>query len=229
MVLQMWGDKLTTSFQGLWMGVIAFIPNLIVALVIFFLGWLIGSMVAKIVARFMHTLKFDEALKQAGVEDVVKRGGLNLNSGKFVGGIIKYFVITVFLIASFDVLGLAQVTDFLKQIVVDYLPRLIVGILILLVGTVVGDVMSRIVTASSRSAGVSSAGVLGTLTKWAIWIFSLLITLSQVGIGGGIIQTLFTGMVVALSLGFGLSFGLGGQEAAKKAIEKIQHEMSHNH
>ncbi len=226
MVLQMWGDKLAMSFQTLWGGVITFIPNLIVAIVIFFLGWLIGSIVAKGVARFMHTLKFDDALRQAGVEDVVKKGGINLNSGKFVGGVIKYFIITVFLIASFDVLGLTQVTEFLKDIVVNYLPSLIVGILILLVGTVVGDVMSRIVSASSRSAGVSSAGVLGTITKWAIWVFSFLIALSHIGIAPGIIQTLFTGLVVALSLGFGLSFGLGGQEAAKKAIEKVQHEIS---
>jgi hypothetical protein len=42
------------------------------------------------------------------------------------------------------------------------------------------------------------------------------------------VQTLFTGFVVAASLAFGLAFGLGGKEAAARAIERIRGEISHN-
>ena len=228
MILNTWGQVLNTSFQGLWTGVVMFIPNLIVAVVILLIGWAIGHVVAKGIEHFMKMIKFDEALKKAGFEDLVKKSGLDLNSGRFVGSLVKYFVIVVFLIASFDVLGLNQVTTFLQQIVVGYLPQLIIAVLILLVGGVVGDVLSRIVSASAKTAGLSQANFLGVVSKWAVWIFVVLVALDKMGIAGNIIGTLFTGFVVAVSLALGLSFGLGGQQAASRTIERIQHEVSHH-
>jgi hypothetical protein len=225
MILQTWGTVLKTSFQGLWSGVIMFIPTLIVAIVIVLIGWGISVIVYSAISKFMQSIKFDEALRKAGFDKVVSRAGLSLNSGKFIGKLIQYFIVIAFLIASFDVLGLNQVTAFLQQIVLGYLPQLIVAVLILLVGSVVGDVMSRIVMASARTAGLTHSNLLGTVTKWSIWIFVLLVALSQMGIAGGFIQTLFTGAVVAVSLALGLSFGLGGQQAAARTVERLQSEI----
>jgi small-conductance mechanosensitive channel len=135
------------------------------------------------------------------------------------------FVVVAFLIAGFDVLGLTQVTMFLQNIVLGYVPQLIIAVLILLVGAVVGDVLQKIVIASTKTAGVTSSELLGKISKWAIWIFAILVALSQMGIAGAFIQTLFTGFVVALSLALGLSFGLGGQDAASDIIKKVRHEI----
>ena len=227
MVLQTWGDVLSASFTRLWAGVIMFIPNLVVALVILIIGWAIGAAISKAISHFMKMIKFDEALRRAGFEEFTRKAGINLNSGAFLGGLVKYFIIVVFLIASFDVLGLTQVTAFLQQVVIGYLPQLIVAVLILLVGGVVGDVVSRVVSASAKSAGLTSAGFASTVAKWAVWVFAVLVALSQMGIAGAFIQTLFTGFVVAVSLALGLAFGLGGQDAASKAIEKVKENMSH--
>src|SRR3990167_5789317 len=166
MVLNTWGQVLQSSFQGLWSGVIMFIPNLIVAIVILLIGWAVSAIVYKGISTFMKMIKFDEALKRAGLEDVVRKAGLSLNSGHFVGKLVQYFIIVAFLIASFDVLGLSQVTAFLQQIVVGYLPQLIIAVLILLVGVVVGDVLSRIVMAGARTANLSSASMLASVSRW---------------------------------------------------------------
>lgn len=227
MIINTWGNVLNNSFQSLWAGIIMFIPSLIVAIVILLIGWAIGILIEKGVERFFKMMKFDEALKKAGFEILVKRAGMNLNSGRFLGSLIKYFIVVVFLIASFDVLGLNQVTAFLQQVVLGFLPQLIIAVLILLVGVVVGDVMNRVVVASTRTAGITSANFLGTVTRWGIWVFTILIALSQMGVAGAFIQTLFTGFVVAVSLAIGLAFGLGGQEPAKRTIERIQSEISH--
>ena len=228
MILTTWGQVLNTSFQNLWTGVILFIPNLIVAIVILAIGWAIGVAIGKAITHLIKVIKFDEALRRAGFESVIKRSGLNLNSGHFLGSLVKYFTIVVFLIASFDVLGLNQVTAFLQQVVIGYLPQLIIAVLILLVGAVVGDVLSRIVVASARTASLSQANFLGTVSRWAVWVFAILVALSQMGIAGAFIQTLFTGFVVAVSLALGLSFGLGGQAAAARSIEKFQNEIAHH-
>ncbi len=227
MIIQTWGTVLTQSFQDLWAGVVTFVPNLVVAVLIIVIGWLIGALVGRVVAQIIRSLKIDEGLRKSGVEDALARGGINLNSGAFVGGLVKWFIIVVFLVAAFDVLHLTQVNQFLQGVVLYYLPQVIIAVLILLLAAVIGDVMQRIVTASARTAEIRSAHFLGSFTKWAIWIFGVLAALLQLNIASAFIQTLFTGVVVALSLAFGLSFGLGGQEAATRFIEKTRNEISH--
>lgn len=224
-----WGQVLTVSFQNLWLGVVSFVPNLVVAIIILILGWLIGALFGRAVWQVFRSLRVDEALRRAGFESFLKRGGITLDSGAFIGGLVKWFVILVFLVAAFNVLGLTQVNLFLQEVVIAYLPRVIVAALILLVGGVVGDITDRVVVTAAKSAEIHSAHFAGTLAKWAIWIFALLVALSQLGIAAAFSQTLFTGVVIAISLALGLSFGLGGQDAAGRFIEKVRGEMNEHH
>src|SRR3989344_5223367 len=225
MIIGTWSDVLSVSFRNLWLGVVDFVPNLIVAIIILLVGWGIGVLFSRVVSQIIKAIKVDEGLRRAGVEDFLARGGLSLNSGAFLGGLVRWFILLVFLIGAFEVLGLSQVTSFLRDIL-DYLPQVIVAVLILIAAGMVADAMKSIVLSSAKSAEVSSAGFLATVTKWVIWIFAILVALSQLGIAEGFLQTIFTGLVVALSLGLGLAFGLGGQEAASRVIEKMSKEMS---
>ena len=226
MLIEKWGDVLIKSFQDIGLGLANFIPNLFVAIVIFVIGWIVGSIMGKIVGQIVGGLKVDNALKSAGVSDLVAKAGFNLNSGAFIGGLIKWFFIIVFLVASLDVLGLSQVNQFLQNVVLSYLPQVIVAVFILLVAVIIAEAMQKIVIGSARAANIKSANFLGAATKWAIWIFAILTTMMQLGIGTAFINTLFTGVIIAFSLAIGLSFGLGGQEAASRYIEKIRHEIA---
>lgn len=217
---------MTLSFQNLWVGVVNFVPNLVVAIVILILGWLIGALLGRAVQQIFKSIKLDEALRRAGFENFLRRGGIRLDSGAFIGALVKWFVIVAFLIASFDVLGLNQVNVFLQDVVLGYIPRVIVAALVLLVGGVVGDVVSRVVVTAARTANVHSAHFAGAVAKWAVWIFAILVALSQLGIATAFSQTLFTGVVIAVSLALGLSFGLGGQQAAAGFIDRLRGEMS---
>ena len=221
-----WGQVLTLSFQNLWLGIVSFVPNLIIALVILVLGWLIGALFGRAIWQAFRSLRVDEALRRAGFESFLRRGGLNLDSGAFIGGLVKWFVILVFLVAALNVLGLGQVNIFLQQVVLAYIPRVIVAALILLVGGVIGDVVDRVVVTAARTAEIRSANFAGSIAKWAVWVFTILVALSQLGIAAAFSQTLFTGVVIAISLALGLSFGLGGQDAAARLIEKMRGEMS---
>lgn len=225
MTIDTWSGILSLSFKNLWLGVVGFVPSLVVAIIIVLLGWGIGVLLGRVVSQIIRAIKIDEALRKAGVESFLNKGGLNLNSGNFLGGLVRWFVILVFLVGAFDVLQLSQVTLFLKDIL-NYLPQVIVAVLILIAAGMVADVMKKIVLSSAMSAEITSAGFLATATKWIIWIFAILVALSQLGIAAGFVQTIFTGLVVALSLGLGLAFGLGGQEAAGRTIEKVSKEMS---
>lgn len=227
MTINTWTEGLSQSFFSLWNGIIVFLPDLIVAILIVVIGWIVGSLLGRLISQVIKSVNVDEALRKAGVEDTLRKGGVRLNAGNFIGALIRWFVIIVFLVAAFDVLGLTQVNQFLYNVVLLYLPNVIVAVLVLLLAAVIGDVMQKVVTTSARTAEIRSASLLGVVTRWTIWIFGLLVALSQLGIAAPFIQTLFTGVVVALSLALGLSFGLGGQDAAARFIEKTRQEITH--
>ncbi len=226
MVLQTWGQVLAESFQNLWVGVVGFVPGLIVAILIFVIGWIVASIVGRVVAQIIGALKLDTALKSAGLDAVLKRAGMDLNSGVFIGELVRWFIIIVFLIASLQIVGLTQVNEFLKNVVLGYLPNVIVAALILLVAGVVADAMQRVVTSSAKAARVSSAGLLGGVARWSIWILALITALSQLGIAPAFMQILFTGLVAMLALSGGLAFGLGGKEAAARYLEHLREDIS---
>src|SRR3989344_4401578 len=136
MVFTTWADVLSQSFQNLFYGSVAFIPNLVIAIVIFIVGWLIGVGLGRVVAQIVNSLRIDQALRSTGLEGLLSRAGYELSAGKFLGFLVEWFFIIVFLVASLDVLHLTTVNLFISDVVLGYLPQVIVAVLILLVAAV---------------------------------------------------------------------------------------------
>src|SRR3989344_1977587 len=90
MLVQTWGDVLVLSFQQLWGGVVVVVPKLIIALVVFIIGWIIAVALGKVVEQIIKALKVDMALKSLGMEDPVSRAGMKLDSGAFIGGVGRW-------------------------------------------------------------------------------------------------------------------------------------------
>src|SRR3989344_1523750 len=97
-----WGDVFNASLQELWWGFIQFAPRLVIAIILFSIGWVLGAIVARALEQGFEALKIDNLLKSIGVEVFFKKAGMNLNSGYFIGQVVKWFVIIVFLIPSLD-------------------------------------------------------------------------------------------------------------------------------
>lgn len=225
MVFTSWADALNQSFQNLSYGMVMFIPNLIVAVIIFIVGWLIGVGLGRIVKQIVDALRVDQALRAAGFERVVSRAGFELSAGKFLGFLVEWFFIIVFLVASLDVLHLTTVNLFISEVVLGYLPQVIVAVLILLIAAVLAEASKRVIAGSAKAAQLHAAGFLGKVAQYAIWTFAVLAALSQLNVATAFVQTLFTGIVIAVSLAVGLAFGLGGQQTAARYLEHLHTEI----
>lgn len=222
--LQSLFDAFTQALVSLAQGSAILIPRIFIAIVFLAIGWVFAALIEKLIETVFKAFKVDAALKSAGIEEVVKRSGHDLNSGLFFGSIIKWFIILAFLIGAFDALGLSGVSQFLVS-VLDYLPHVIVAILIMMAAVIVANTMQKIVVASAHAAHVSSAELLGRITKWAIWIFALLIALPNLGVDLGIILTVVQLLFAGIALAIGIAFGLGGKDAAQRIIDKTAHTV----
>ncbi len=226
MLLQTWGEVFSQSLIGLWYGFISFVPGLLGAIILFIVGWLVGSIIGKAVTQLVAVLKVDSLFESAGANVFMSRAGLKINASRFIGGLVRWFIIVVFLMASLQIIGLTQVNDFLREAVLYYLPKVVIASLVLIIATVLADAMKKLVRASAQAANIRSANMLGSITLYAIWGFAFIIALSELGIASAFMQILFTGFIAALAIALGLSFGLGGKEAAARAIDKISSDMS---
>jgi hypothetical protein len=215
---------LVGAVKGVSGGIADIVPDVFVAIVLALLGWLFGSAVGKVVSQLVATAKPEPWLEKAGVTGLFARAGYHIDLAALLGWLARAFFIVVFLVAAFDVLGLAAVNDFLVS-VLEYLPKVAVAIFILFVAALAADVVGSVVSGTAHVAGGRIAGALRTMARWAIWVFAIVVALSELGVAPQYMLTLFTGFVAMLALAGGLAFGLGGKEAAAEFITDVRAEM----
>ena len=116
MTIQTWTEVITASLQSLWSGFINFLPTFLSAIIIFMIGWAIAAVLGKLSGQIVRVLRIDGILEKMGFKKNLERANLNLDSSKFISELVRWFFIIVFLMASTDILGLFQVTDFLSRV-----------------------------------------------------------------------------------------------------------------
>lgn len=225
MVMQDWAEVITLSLQQVWQDFIIFLPNIFAAVVVFIIGWMIANILGKAVLELIKAIKIDQVLVKAGIEKPLSQAGLRLDSGMFIGGLIKWFIIIAVFLAATDILGLSQVSAFLKD-VLSYFPNVIIAAIMLLIGVLTANFLKRLVVSSVSATGLTSAGLLGAITKWSIMIFTVFAALIQLRIAESLINTIFMGIIVMLALAGGIAFGLGGKEHASSFISRLKSEIS---
>ena len=220
-----WGDVFNTSLQGLWFGFVQFAPRLVVAVVFFIIGWVLSSLIAKAIEQVFSSLKIDSLFKSIGVESLFRKAGMNLNSGYFVGQVVRWFIIIVFLLPSLNLVGLYDVSSFLSNSVLGFLPQVVIAAFVLIIAAVVSEGLSKVVLATAKAMNLKAANMLATVAKYAVWIFAIIIALGKLGLGD-YMSILFSGIIAMLALAGALAFGLGAKEAAGRFIERLSEETS---
>ena len=222
-----WGMNLGNSFQsGLNVEVLKFLPKLLFAIAIFIAGWIVGSVLGEVVAKIVKAIKIDMILENLGAKNLLHKAGFALNTGAFLGGIVKWFIIVGFLVAALDVFQLQAVNTLLTAVVTEFIPNIAIASLILIVGAILADFVQKLMSGAAKAADASSSGLVGGIARWAIWIFTIVAALMQLHIADQILSTLVTGLVAMLALAGGLAFGLGGKDAAARYIEKLRGDIS---
>jgi len=222
--IQDWGVVTVSSLQNLWAGFIAFLPSLIGALIVLIIGWIIAIALGRLTTQLLRAFRIDQLIEKTGVKSIEK-AGYKINVTHWLGELVKWFLIIVFVMAAADIVGLTQVTDFLQAVLI-YLPNIVVAVVILLASVVVANFLSKIIKGSVKIAGFGKADFLAVVTRWSIMIFALLAALDQLGVARSIISTMVTGFVAMIAIAGGLAFGLGGRDIASDILKKVKKEIT---
>jgi hypothetical protein len=223
-LVQTWADTTIIALQDLWQVFLAFIPQLLGAFIVFIVGWFIAVGVGRLVSEVLNRLKFDKLFDKAGWSEALSKADLKVNASGFIGGIIKWTLIVVFLLASVEILGLVQFAVFVKS-VLAYLPNVIVAALIFAVTVIVVDIVEKVVRTGVEGMKIGYGQVVSLIVKWSIWTFSMLAILYQLGIARAFMQILFQGLVYTMVIAFGLAFGLGGKEVAADLLKELRDKL----
>ncbi len=212
----------TRSINNLYERVITFLPNVVVAIIILLLGWIIGSFVGGLLRRGLESIGIDQLGDQIGLKRLSERSGRTISIARIVEWVIKWFFILASIIAAADILGMNQITDFFYRDVLGYAGHVVVAMVILLLGIIAANFLADIVQGTVKAGGFQAAGMLSSLTRWAIVIFAVLAALAELQIARTFLMDMFRAIIAMLAIAGGLSFGLGGREHAKKILDYVE-------
>lgn len=219
-----WYTVTIKALMGLWEAFLMFIPALLGAIIVLIIGWFISIGIGKLVTEVLKKLKFNQVFEKGSWKTAMEKAEIKVDAAGFIGAIIKWILFIVFMMAAVEILGLGAFATFLKG-VLAYLPNVVVAALIFVATVILVDIVEKIARAGVEGIKVGYGKTVSTVVKWSVWIFAILAILHQLGIARPFMETLFTGLVAVLVLGFGLSFGLGGKEVAGELLRDFKKKL----
>ncbi|PIS17239.1 MAG: hypothetical protein COT59_01720 [Candidatus Nealsonbacteria bacterium CG09_land_8_20_14_0_10_42_14] len=225
MIITNWLDTTIIALKSLWIGFINFIPNLIGALLVFVIGWVIAVAVGKLVAEVLKKIRFNQIFEKGAWKTALEKAEIKVDAAAFVGSIIKWVLSITFLIAALQILGLGQLKDFFVD-VLNYLPNVVVASFILVVAIIIADILEKVVRATVEGVKIGYGQLIGAIIKWSIWIFAILAILLQLGIAEDLVKTIIQGVVALIVIAGGLAFGLGGKDVAGDILQNLRDKLS---
>jgi hypothetical protein len=194
------------------------IPRVLGFFIILIIGWFIAGAISGLVARILREMKFNELAEKSGLAGFVQSTGIKTDAAGFIATVVKWFVRLIVLVVAFDALGLPAVSEVLQSLLL-WLPNLIVALVILVIAGLLATALAGLVRGAAAEADLGNPELLATIAKGAVWAFAIIAAVNQIGIADTLVNTLFMGLVGALALALGLSFGLGGRDTAGQIVQ----------
>ena len=187
--------------------------------IILVVGWFIATLIAKAVQALLHATNFNGLAQRAGIADVARRMNVKTDSAGLMANIIKWFIRLIVMVVAVDAFGLLAVSAVLTQFLL-WVANLIVALVVIVLGDLAAQAVSELVRGATSEAGFTNPDLIAMIAKTAVWIFTIVIAVNQIGTAVTLANTLFTGFVAAFAIALGLPFGLGGKDTAAKIVSK---------
>jgi len=200
------------------------LPQFVWAILLFLSGLFISKWIGSSVSRFLNKTRLNQTLKRMGWREALANVDIHLDAPRFFGELVRWFFVILFLMASSEIVGLPQFSQFLEE-VINYFPNIFIAALIFIIAVFLADFSQKIMIASLKKEKITYSRFLGTVIRWIIWSLAILAILYQLRITPTLILTIFIGFVGAIAITVGIAFGLGGKEVAAKILKELEKKI----
>lgn len=220
-------ELIETAFREVGNQIATILPDLVGAFLVVVVGLLIANTVGQLIATLLRSARVDSLITSNPLGqklDVFPQR--KFVPSRLVGWLVKWFLILVTLITAANIMGWTALNDFLRSVAL-YIPNVVIAVLILVIGFIASNFVRRVIETGTGTAPLSPAErrFLAVGSDTAITVFAVMAALTQLKIAETLVQTLFTGIIFALSLALGLAFGLGGREHASRLLSRYSERV----
>ena len=207
-------EKLFAAFAGLIDSIIAGAPKVVVGILLVIAG-LAAAKLLELVLRFTLTrVRFDKLLERAGIDKTLQRIGIRQQLNLFIPRLVYFLVLFVLARTASDALGLVAISGAIGAFF-EYLPNIVAALLLLILGTSVGQFAGETVAQSALSSGIDFGPTLGKLVSGVIVFVCAMMAIGQLKIDTEIVRIVTSFILGGAALAFGISFGLGTRDIVR--------------
>ncbi len=192
---------------------LAYIPQLIGAIIILIVGYIVAKVLQAVVGRVLRGIGFDRWMERGGVKQFFDRAQTDHTPATIIGLLVFWFIFIIAITMAADALGVPQISEFLNQLLA-YIPSILAAVLILFLAALLANFLSGIVR------GAIGSGLLASVVYYAVLIYAVFAALTQLGIAVEITAPTFLILLGAVALALAIAFGLGGREVARDILER---------
>jgi hypothetical protein len=210
---------LTGPLKDFFQRLIAFLPSLLSSLIIFIFGLVVGWILKKIIVKIAKLFKTDHFCSKLGVTEACEKIGIKGLPSRLLGRIFYWLVVIIFTIIALYTLKVPAIENLLEKFLL-YLPNIFVAVLLIIVGYLLGNFLGRAILIAAVNAGMRFGGLLARAVKVLIFVFAFAMALEQLGIGRNMVVVAFTILFSGIVFALALAFGLAGKDIAREYLEK---------
>jgi small-conductance mechanosensitive channel len=192
---------------------LSYVPQLIGAIIILIIGYLVARALQALVTRILQGIGFENWMERGGVKQFFDRAQTNQTPSSILGVLVFWFVFIIAITMAADALGIHQISGFLNQ-VIAYIPSILVAVLILFLAALVGNFLASVVR------GATGSEMLASIARYAVIVYAVFAAITQLGIAVELTAPTFLILLGAVALALAIAFGIGGREVARDIIEK---------
>ena len=195
-----------------------FLPRLVVMLVIVVVGLLVAYVLKTVLRAVLHVTKLDRLSEEAGASRFLRMAALP-SMTELLSRSLFWVTWCGFILVGISILGVAGLQEQISRLFL-LLPAIFVAILVLFLGLVTANFLSRAALLAAVNAGYPSPKLLSWSVRFVIWALAISMALEQVGVARQTVIAAFSIVFGAFMLGLAIAFGLGGRELARDFLER---------
>ncbi len=199
--------------------IFSFLPNLLAMLIIILIGIIAARIIRAVLLRLLKAIKFDSWSDRMGLTSVMRKGDLWAKPSVAVGAFVYWLFIIIAFMAGLNALQVRAIDSLISQFVL-YLPRVLVGVLILVFGYIVTGFIGRAVLISAVNKGYHFSRLLAEAVRILLMVLFVAMALEQMEVAPNIVVAAFSIIFGGIVLALAISFGVGGIDAARKIINQ---------